>query len=359
MAGNTVQLTFAGDSKSLERTFANVGSSAKTMASDLQSAEGKAKSFGGAMDAAGGAADASEGKFMGAADLLDGLGGAFGLPTEGATGLMRSFGDLSGGFSALSPMVSGLGGILKTGLAPALSMIAAHPIIFTLAALAAAFVLLWKNSETFRDIVTGVFNKVGEVAGAIFNGVRAAIEGVFNWVRDNWKLVLGFLTGPIGAAVLLITTHWDKIKEGIVGVWEFIKSIPSKLDGIAGTIKDALTAPFRAAFNAIAGLWNNTVGKVSFEIPSWVPGLGGKGFKMPTIPEFRAFGGPVSAGSPYIVGERGPELFVPGRSGAIVPGAGAAGITVNFGVVGDPAAAARMIIGLLQAEQRRSGSLGF
>lgn len=34
---------------------------------------------------------------------------------------------------------------------------------------------------------------------------------------------------------------------------------------------------------------------------------------------FRADGGPVSGGSPYIVGERGPELFVPGASGAIVP----------------------------------------
>ena len=35
--------------------------------------------------------------------------------------------------------------------------------------------------------------------------------------------------------------------------------------------------------------------------------------------QFRANGGSVSAGSPYIVGERGPELFVPGRSGTIVP----------------------------------------
>lgn len=33
----------------------------------------------------------------------------------------------------------------------------------------------------------------------------------------------------------------------------------------------------------------------------------------------RAAGGPVSGGSPYLVGERGPELFVPGQNGAIVP----------------------------------------
>jgi tape measure domain-containing protein len=34
---------------------------------------------------------------------------------------------------------------------------------------------------------------------------------------------------------------------------------------------------------------------------------------------FRANGGSVRAGSPYVVGERGPELFMPGRSGGIAP----------------------------------------
>lgn len=37
---------------------------------------------------------------------------------------------------------------------------------------------------------------------------------------------------------------------------------------------------------------------------------------------YKAMGGPVSAGSPYMVGERGPELFVPERSGTIVPNGG-------------------------------------
>src|SRR5215210_7437797 len=36
----------------------------------------------------------------------------------------------------------------------------------------------------------------------------------------------------------------------------------------------------------------------------------------------RATGGPVSAGRPYVVGERGPELFVPSSSGRIDRGAG-------------------------------------
>ena len=58
-------------------------------------------------------------------------------------------------------------------------------------------------------------------------------------------------------------------------------------------------------------------------------GLGGKGFQpLPTIGA-RANGGPVSAGSPYLVGERGPELFVPKGSGTVMPN-GAGGTSVNI-----------------------------
>jgi len=40
----------------------------------------------------------------------------------------------------------------------------------------------------------------------------------------------------------------------------------------------------------------------------------------------RAEGGPVSMGSPYLVGERGPELFVPNKNGNIVPDRGTGGV---------------------------------
>lgn len=45
----------------------------------------------------------------------------------------------------------------------------------------------------------------------------------------------------------------------------------------------------------------------------------------------RAEGGPVTANAPVIVGERGPELFVPGANGAIVPNAGRGGRTWDGG----------------------------
>jgi hypothetical protein len=57
------------------------------------------------------------------------------------------------------------------------------------------------------------------------------------------------------------------------------------------------------------------------------------------IPGFLAKGGPAIAGNPYIVGERGPELFVPNASGTVIPngqfggGGGASMVTYNINAV--------------------------
>jgi phage-related minor tail protein len=56
---------------------------------------------------------------------------------------------------------------------------------------------------------------------------------------------------------------------------------------------------------------------------------------------FKASGGPVSSGSPYVVGEKGPELFVPNSSGSIIPnskmgsgssGAGGTNVNVTYNI---------------------------
>lgn len=74
---------------------------------------------------------------------------------------------------------------------------------------------------------------------------------------------------------------------------------------------------------------------------------------------FRANGGPVSANSPYVVGERGPELFVPRASGSIVSnsnmnqGGGSTGpsINVNYNIA---AGVTRNELGpILEQERRR------
>ena len=73
----------------------------------------------------------------------------------------------------------------------------------------------------------------------------------------------------------------------------------------------------------------------------------------------RASGGPVSKNTPYIVGERGPELFVPGSSGGIVPNNAlmGGGMTVapvyNIDARGATADLQSALPGILQENNRR------
>ena len=114
-------------------------------------------------------------------------------------------------------------------------------------------------------------------------------------------------------------------------------------------------------------------------IPSLAPGLGGSGpindpkglFAKPTlIAKGFANGGRPPIGRPSVVGERGPELFVPDRSGTIVPNhaMGGSNIVVNVdasgsSVEGDSDQAAqlgKMLGAAVQAElvkQKRPGGL--
>ena len=59
---------------------------------------------------------------------------------------------------------------------------------------------------------------------------------------------------------------------------------------------------------------------------------GGGLFGGALIPGFLAEGGPAGAGKPYIVGERGPELFVPNSSGTVVPNGALGGSQVTYNI---------------------------
>jgi phage-related minor tail protein len=67
----------------------------------------------------------------------------------------------------------------------------------------------------------------------------------------------------------------------------------------------------------------------------------------------KAIGGSVQSGQPYMVGERGPEMFVPSRSGSIVPNnkmGGGINISVDARGSSDPAAVRQQVeLGIAQA----------
>lgn len=80
----------------------------------------------------------------------------------------------------------------------------------------------------------------------------------------------------------------------------------------------------------------------------------------PVVGPKRALGGAVMAGTPYIVGEVGPELFVPSGSGSIVPndalGGRALNVTVNAGV-GDPRAIGQAVVEAITRFEQSNGKV--
>lgn len=89
--------------------------------------------------------------------------------------------------------------------------------------------------------------------------------------------------------------------------------------------------------------------------------------------EPRANGGPVTAGRPYLVGEKGPELFIPGQSGGIVPnnqlamaGGGDTNVNITYeikafdskGATAAIAEQAPTIVGIVEQSFRKRGKRG-
>jgi len=422
-----VEVLISADSTKIEKAFSNVGSSAKAMANDLDKAESDAKSFGAAMDKAGDVTDGTEGKFGGMADVLDGLGGAFGLPTEGATNMMRSFADLGGGFGQILPMIGKMGGSLG-----ALATGPVGLIIGVIGLLAAGLVLAYQKSETFRDIVQGVFEKVKAVVGPIIDGIGKALSwvgGLFGksgddakdmsdvqkaaaessqkaW--DDWKnsvsSSLDSIMNPLQRARENSKTSLADINANLIDNQKFFAGWITNLTiltergfGELATILHQLGPEAEKAVGEAIKLSDPELRKMQTEWSSrfgqagamagdlLVQGVGNKpyseigrtigqkivggireqfepgslGHKLvtgggllgPAFPA-RAAGGPVTARQPYLVGERGPELFVPATSGAIVPSGG--GGTTVIQLVLDGRVVTEVVHDGLLAKQRRT-----
>lgn len=258
MAGPTVNLTFAGDTSKLEKSFDKVGASSRTMASEVGSSS---RDIGGGIDSTGQKAGDLESGFRGVTDSM----GGFAKMAQGDT--LGGLTDLAGGAEALATGFSGVvvpalkktvGWLKTTRIGMAATTIATKAmaaaqrvlnlvmrmnpiglIITAIGLLVAGLVIAWKKSETFRNIVKGAMR---------------GVANAFGWVVDKGK-----------------------------GVLNWFKGMPSKIGGFLKGVGKFLLEPFRLAFNGFKTLWNNTVGGKGFTIPDWVPLIGGKSFTIPKL----------------------------------------------------------------------------
>jgi hypothetical protein len=310
---------YAGNDKGLKALDPRM----KTLLKDGLDVEGAmsvlADTFGG--DAAA-AADTAEGRFkrlsIGLAETKESIGAAL-LPA----------------IQAVLPFIERLGTWAQENTTTFLVVGGAIAGIAT-AIIAVNFAMkAWTAATTAFTAVQAAFNAVMALNPIFLLVVAIVAVGTALVILQAKFNIFGEAFKAIGS---IASTVFDGIKAGFAGV----------VSAIGGYV-NGLVAVYKGLFNGIASVWNNTVGKLSFRIPDWVPKFGGAGFDVPDIPML-ANGGIVSSPTLAMIGERGPEAVVP-LTGNNSPGLGNS-VTINVNG-GDPNA----VVAALRSYMRQNGAI--
>lgn len=131
--------------------------------------------------------------------------------------------------------------------------------------------------------------------------------------------------GDIGQNTQMVNAQIAKLREQAISHGISAAAVDNyiaQLGLVRENVETRFSAPGLAEARSEAERLNNAIGSAAAGINSLAnSGKGGGTLFGSTINlGFRAGGGPVDAGRPYIVGERGPELMVPGAAGTILNG---------------------------------------
>lgn len=198
--------------------------------------------------------------------------------------------------------------LAQQGLNLVMSMNPIGLVIIALTSLGAIFVVLYNKCEWFRNGVNQVWNGVKNT----FIGFANFFKGAF---KTDFTQTFGLLGAPLNSFFGVVNAIWGGIKgvfNGIItflsgvftGNWKKVfKGLSDIVSSIFGAIGGVIKAPINAAISGINAAIRG-VNRISFTIPEWVPGLGGKhfGVHLPTIPAL-AEGGIVTKATMALVGE--------------------------------------------------------
>lgn len=159
-------------------------------------------------------------------------------------------------------------------------------VVIAVAALVAAIILLWKKSETFRNIVTAVWNAVKAAAQAVadwfmttlvpffqaawekikgfFSAAWGVISGILNFFIAGFQFFWGIISGILGVIGPVFKAAFDLVVAVIQTAWAIISAIFAVMWAVFSTVwsavLNAFKAVFSAVFNAIAAVvstvWN-------------------------------------------------------------------------------------------------------
>jgi tape measure domain-containing protein len=205
----------------------------------------------------------------------------------------------------------------------------------------------WKGM--WSDVVNGV-DDLKTKLGIKWDSIKSKATETWDNIKTHTQTVSDTIKEYISTKIEEIRNNWSakwgEIKTKVINIWNDIKThIKTVSDTIKGYIDDLLwgengiltkfnsiyDSAVTAGRNIVQGIIdgiNLLIGNLSIVIadlisrlPAWMQKYLTSGI-LPTPPKTspkKAKGGPVTAGISYLIGEKGPELFVPKMSGFIYP----------------------------------------
>lgn len=173
--------------------------------------------------------------------LIVGLGVALG--GLALVGLAQNFMSIVAALKAwalTTPLVTAAQWLLNAAMA-------ANPItliIIAITALVAAFVVLWKKSEGFRNFWIGLWEKIQSVAGTAKDWILGKVEEITNfftetvpnalgavkdWISSNWQSLLLMLINPFAGLFKYFYDNNEKFREFVDTAVKFISQLPGKV----------------------------------------------------------------------------------------------------------------------------------
>lgn len=163
------------------------------------------------------------------------------------------------------------------------------------------------------------------LAGQAASGISAVAAGISNGISNSFAQgILGGSLSPAAVAQSLVSGQISKLATGAVS---------SALGGTGGggNRDAAIQGLVGSSASDFSGAISAAFGQVVTEAGPFI--------------ERRARGGPVAGGSAYLVGERGPEVFTPGRAGSVSPNMASSQIVAAVREVRDEMSALRRQFG--------------
>lgn len=171
------------------------------------------------------------------------------------------------------------------------------------------------------DILGQIIDIIADVVTAISDAINTYIVPAMEFWGEIWNTTIGVIIeaignflDEIGGVPGICQAAFQFVTDIVAGVMKFFVDLPGNIAEAFKGLFNIITSPFRMAFNAVAGFWNDTVGQLQWEVPDWVPGIGGNTIGAPKLPILGelAEGAIATRETEAIIGEgTDPEALIP------------------------------------------------